>query len=388
MEFGSETRARVGQSLKFSAQSQNISQKDLSEALSLSSSTISKIWSGALKKPTHYKSMAAHLGFDLEDLILGTPGSDQEEVIAKEDEAEAANVIALEDHAALNATTLANLTSSHRECQVITIAARKGGATKTTTSVHLSGALATSGYNVLLVDLDGQCDSTEWLIPVDTEITVTADDVLRHGEDPRHGVVESIIENLHVLPAAPQLDTIEAAMAGQWGMERRLADVIKPLREVYDFILFDCPAAMDFRIVSALMSSDWVIIPTTASTLDLKGLISFIPRVLHYADPARFNPNLQFLGILISRVKRNTLIAREAREWLGEEFEGLVFDHVVHESTRYQELAGFQSLIYEHDPEWAADYEGVASEILERVGFIERDADTDDALLAAGGGQP
>jgi chromosome partitioning protein len=386
MEFGPETRARVGQSLKFSAQSRDISQKELSEALELSSSTISKIWSGALKKPTHYKAMASWLGFELAELIRGEEGGEADANTKLEhpeegaSEQDATNIIELES------LTFAQNTSPARTCQIITIAARKGGATKTTTSVHLSGALATAGYKVLLVDLDGQCDSTEWLLPIEAQIQTTADDVLRNGADPREGLMESIIDGLDILPAAPQLDTVEAAMAGQWGMERRLADLISPLRQMYDFILFDCPAAMDFRIVSALMTSDWVIIPTTASTLDLKGLISFIPRVLHYADPARFNSNLQFLGILISRVKRNTLIAREAREWLGDEFDGLVFDNVIHESTRYQELAGFQSLIYDHDPEWAADYEGVAREILERVGFI--DANEEDALLAANGGQP
>ena len=129
---------------------------------------------------------------------------------------------------------------------------------------------------------------------------------------------------------------------------------------------------MDFRIVSALMSSDWALIPTTSSTLDIKGLVSFIPRVLHYADPARFNPRLQFLGIAVTRVKRNTLLARDARAWLGEEFSGLLFDSVVHESTRYQELAGFQSLIYDHDPERSGDYEQLAFEIAERAGFTPK----------------
>lgn len=383
MEFGPETRARVGQSLKFSAQSRDISQKDLSDALELSSSTISKIWSGALKKPTHYKAMASWLGHELGDLIRGE--EDNADVVESLEDTQVSEPVDATNIIELESRAFAQAPQNNRTCQIITIAARKGGATKTTTSVHLSGALATAGYKVLLVDLDGQCDSTEWLLPIEAQIQTTADDVLRLGKDPRDGLLHSIIEGLDILPAAPQLDTVEAAMAGQWGMERRLADLISPLREMYDFILFDCPAAMDFRIVSALMTSDWVIIPTTASTLDLKGLISFIPRVLHYADPARFNGNLQFLGILISRVKRNTLIAREAREWLGDEFDGLVFDHVIHESTRYQELAGFQSLIYDHDPEWAADYEGVAREILERVGFL--DANAEDAPLAASGGQ-
>lgn len=371
LNFDASSRVLLGQKLKFLAQSKGLTQKELADALSLSTATISKIWSGQIKKPRHYQTVAEHFDVSLEALLSE---QDLDEVAPEP------NVVPLNAHRPSAAASSAARTSTH-PCQVITIAARKGGATKTTTTVHLCAALASSGYRVLLIDLDGQRDSTEWLIDPDQPLDKTADDVLRHGIDPRQCIVPSLHERLDVLPASMQMDSIESAMAGQWGMERRLDGLIEPLRERYDFILFDCPAAMDFRIVSALMSSQWALIPTTASTLDLKGLISFIPRVLHFADPVRFNPRLQFLGILVSRVKRNTLLARDAREWLGEEFEGLLFDHVIHESTRYQELAGYQSLIFDHDPEWGSDYAGVAAEILERVGFT-------DALAAANGGEP
>ncbi len=360
--FDESARLEVATTLRQLAQTQGILQRQLAEKLSLSEATISKIWSGKIKKPKHYQSLANALGTSIEAIL--TP-SESEEV--------GAEVI-----------TLKTPRKSDHPCQVITIAARKGGATKTTTTVHLAGALANMGWRVLLVDLDGQRDATEWLLDpelAELEDRISADDVLRHGAEITQGILPGLIENLDILPASTEMDAIEAAMAGQWGMERRLDGLLDAVRPLYDFVLFDCPAAMDFRIVSALMSSDWVLIPTTASTLDLKGLISFIPRVLHFADPVRFNPRLQFLGILVSRVKRNTLLARDARQWLGEEFEDLLFDHVIHESTRYQELAGYQSLIYEHDPEWAQDYQGVAREILERVGFLEET----DAISTQGG---
>lgn len=356
--FDDAARLKVATALRARSQQKNLLQRDLAKTLGLSEGTISKIWGAKIKKPKHYQALAAALGTSIEEILTA-------ELLAQAERS--AEVITLPSASARQST---------RPCQVITIAARKGGATKTTTTVHLSGALARAGWRVLLIDLDGQRDSTEWLLdPALAELDgrPTADDVLRHGADPLPAILPSIIDGLDILPASPEMDAIESAMAGQWGMERRLDGLLEEVRPLYDFVLFDCPAAMDFRIVSALMSSDWVLIPTTASTLDLKGLISFIPRVLHFADPQRFNPRLKFLGILVSRVKRNTLLAREARQWLGEEFEDLLFEHVVHESTRYQELAGYQALIYEHDPEWAKDYEGVADEILERVGFFEEE---------------
>lgn len=361
------TRERLGVSLKFMAQRQGMTQRALADALGITAPTVSKLWSGSIKKPQHYESMARHLGVTMESLlapqVAAAPRTTPAAAAPSEEAQEpVARVIPLE------------VPQSRRGCQVITVAARKGGSTKTTTTVHVCGALARAGHRVLLIDLDGQRDATEWLLDPELTPTLTADDVLRHGMALEEGILPSLVQGLDVLPASSQMDTIEAAMAGQWGMERRLDSLLANVRKHYDFILFDCPAAMDFRIVSALMSSDWALIPTTASTLDIKGLIAFIPKVLHFADPVRFNPRLQFLGILISRVKRNTLLARDARAWLGEEFEELLFDHVVHESTRYQELAGYQSLIYDHDPEWSADYEGVAQEILSRVGWLDEDA--------------
>jgi chromosome partitioning protein len=345
--FDEGARVRVGEALKFKAQSDGMTQAELAEGMGVSASTVSKVWSGTIKRPLHYTNMASALGTTLEALLGG----------GEADEAAAGKVIPL------------GVVPSAPSCHVITVAARKGGSTKTTTSVHLAGGFARMGLRCLLVDMDGQRDSTEWLVAPETEIGLTADDVLRRGADPAEAIVPSMLENLDVLPAGDQMDTIESAMAGQWGMERRLDELIEPLRARYDVILYDCPAAMDFRIVSALMSSDWALIPTTSSTLDIKGLVSFIPRVLHYADPTRFNPRLQFLGIAVTRVKRNTLLARDARAWLGEEFSGLLFDAVVHESTRYQELAGFQALIYDHDPERAGDYEALALEVAARAGF-------------------
>lgn len=363
MEFDDEIREHVGHVLKFTAQSRDITQKQLAERMGLSTSTISKIWSGSVKKPTHYEAMASELGFELRELMASVGAGSEGDASAES--REVAEVIALEDAQSPEEDQGA-LSGA---CHVITIAARKGGTAKTTSSVHLGGALARRGFRVLLVDLDGQCDATEWLLPEEIDVGLSADDVLRHGQDALEAIYPSLVEGLDVLPATPPMDSIEAAMAGEWGMERRLRELMEPVRARYDFVLFDCPGTMDFRVVSALMSSDWVIIPTSASTLDLKGAINFIPQVLKYADPVRFNPDLQFLGILLSRVQRNTVLSRDAQEWLGEEFEELVFEHKVHASIRYKELPGYQALIFDHAPEWAEDYEGVTREVLERLGL-------------------
>ena len=120
MEFGPETRARVGQSLKFSAQSRDISQKDLSDALELSSSTISKIWSGALKKPTHYKAMASWLGHELGDLIRGE--EDNADVVEGLEDTQVSEPVDATNIIELESRAFAQAPQNNRTCQIITIA--------------------------------------------------------------------------------------------------------------------------------------------------------------------------------------------------------------------------------------------------------------------------
>ena len=164
--FDEGARVRAGESLKFKAQSEGVTQADLAASMGVSASTVSKVWSGLLKRPLHYVGMATALGFTLEE-ALGQ-----------------------EDRAGMSGKVIRlGVSPSGPSCHVITVAARKGGSTKTTTSVHLAGGFARMGLRCLLVDLDGQRDSTEWLVDAEVEIGVTADDVLRRGVDPALAIV-------------------------------------------------------------------------------------------------------------------------------------------------------------------------------------------------------
>lgn len=361
MSFDDATRRQLGQRLKFECQRRNLDLAELSERTGLSQAVVSKVWRGVLKRPHHYELLAQALGQTLDAML-----AIEQEVAAPATTGASAQVIALPTVEQTIEATRAPVTG---RCQAITIAARKGGTTKTTTAVHLAGGLARRGYSVLLVDLDGQCDATEWLAPEEVDLSEqkTSDDVIRYERTAAECIIPSTIEGLDLIPAGPQLDELQSALVGQWGAERRLKHLIAPLRTRYDFILFDCPADVDLRAVSALMASQWVLIPTTASTLDLKGLFNFVPKVLKYADPELFNAQLQFLGVVVGRVKKNTVMTRESLQWLDEEFGSLLFEHVIHESTRYQELASHQALIYETSPDLAADYEGLISELLDRL---------------------
>lgn len=244
----------------------------------------------------------------------------------------------------------------------LTVASRKGGTCKTTTSVHVAGCLARQGKRVLLVDLDGQGNASEWLL----------------DEAPKGALSQALVENLpldalvcksveqgvDVIPADDALDMLDRQMTGMWGAEKRLKRLLGELE--YDTIIFDCPAAFDLRTVSALLASKWVMVPTEVSALALGGLMQFIPKVLHFQDED-FNPQLQLLGVLLCRAKKQTILHRDVRALLTEHLGERLMEAEVRESIRYRECPSHHELMMDYAPELGRDYESVTQELLQRA---------------------
>jgi chromosome partitioning protein len=344
--FDTQDRRLAGEHLKFLAQKQGFTQHSLGQAVGLSASAISKVWRGITTKPTHYELLAAELSTTLDALTTPT-----ESELPQAPEQPTAHRSKL-------------LSTCHR----VTVASRKGGTAKTTTTVHLAGTLARRGYRVLLVDLDAQMDATEWMLdPVEDADALTSCDVIRDGVDPAQVIRPGWIPGLDVMPAGFGLDGLARETAADYGVERQLMSLMKPLEARYDFIFYDTPAAFDIRTVNALMASSQVLIPSQPGPLDLKGLFNFLPQVLKFTDPQRFNPELELLGIVLCRVKNATVMLREATEFLGHEFGSLVCEHMISDSIRYQEVSGQQALIQEWEPRHAAEYNGLVNELLERL---------------------
>lgn len=244
---------------------------------------------------------------------------------------------------------------------ILTVASRKGGTCKTTTSVHLAGCMANLGKSVIMIDLDGQANASEWVLNESPKGSLS--DAIHNGDPLASLLCASIHPNIQVIPADDDLDLLDRRMAGLWGAEKRLKKAVATLDA--DVIIFDCPAAFDLRTVSALLASDWVLIPTEVSALALGGLMQFIPKVLHFQDED-FNPNLQLLGVLLCRAKRNTVLHRDVRELLGEHLGDVLLESEVRESIRYRECPSHHEFIMDYAPDLGQDYRDVTAEILRR----------------------
>jgi chromosome partitioning protein len=252
----------------------------------------------------------------------------------------------------------------HRTLAVVN---QKGGTGKTTTTVNLAAALASKGRRVLVVDLDPQASATAWLGSAATQPglleCLTSDD----PSDPSllSLVKPTVIPGIDIVPSAPHLVKAERALATMLGPERQLALRLQTLpAERWDYLLFDCPPALGFLTVNALVAGPEVLVPVEASSMALAGLGTLLQTI----ERARltYDLSLPLAGIVLCRADLRTRLTRSLLEHLRTEFPEDFLSTVVRASVRLQEAWAHASPImtYAPDSTGADDYARLAGELL------------------------
>lgn len=170
------------------------------------------------------------------------------------------------------------------------IANQKGGVGKTTTSLCLARGLATAGHRVLLLDLDPHASLTRaFEVPSDPPPSGTHD--LFNGSGA--GLLElaryTDIPDLQLVAAQPALATLERRGATQPGLGLALGRALHSVRDVYDYVLMDCPPTLGLLMVNALAAADRLIVPTQTDPLALHGLADML-RTAEMVERSRRRP--------------------------------------------------------------------------------------------------
>jgi chromosome partitioning protein len=247
---------------------------------------------------------------------------------------------------------------------VLSVANQKGGVGKTTTAINLSAALAAAEFRVLLVDSDPQGNSTTGVgISKDAERT-TLYNVLLGEATVRDAIVPTESEGLSILPADQNLVATNLDLVDAREREQRLRTALAEIRGEYDYIVIDCPPALDLLTLNALVASDAVLIPIQCEFFALEGISQLIDTVDRVTQA--FNPDLHIQGVLLTMYDDRTNLTRQVEADLREFFGREVFKTVVPRSIRLAEAPSFGKSILAYDPRsrGAEAYIQLAKEIL------------------------
>ncbi len=262
---------------------------------------------------------------------------------------------------------------------VYAIANQKGGVGKTTTAVNVAACAAAAGGQVLLCDLDSQCNATVAL-GLGREIRPSSYDCLIGECSVAEAARPAGPDNLWIVPASRDLAGAAVELPRIEGSEHHLRDMLGPVRERFGITLLDCPPALGPVTVNALVAADRVIVPVQAEYLALEGLVQFLDTVRLLRR--ELNPGLVLTGVVITMHDERTKLAQDVERQLRDHFAELMFRTVIPRSVRVAEAPSFGLPVIAHAPasRGSTAYRELAVELAEREQAdwvsVERSADT------------
>ena len=256
--------------------------------------------------------------------------------------------------------------------RTIAIANQKGGCGKTTTSVNLATAFATSGKQVLLIDLDPQAHATLGLGYDPDDMDKTIYDAITNAQVPvsrtqipiSRTIVDTKVDGLELAPSNILLSGVEFELATVYGREYVLQQQIETISGDYDICVIDCSPSLSLLTLNALVASTDVIIPVQTQYYALEGLKQLLETIDIVND--RFNPSLKILGVLLTFAESRTNLSKQIQQQMRDFFGDLVFETVIHRTTRLAEApsAGEPILVYAPKSKGASEYKALSEEII------------------------
>ena len=209
--------------------------------------------------------------------------------------------------------------------QVITIANRKGGVGKTTTTLNLACSLRELGKKILVIDLDPQANLTRCFDVGNSENIKTVGHLLTAElEEESYSVEEYILsyDEMDIIPSSIFLSAVETQMRSETGSERILSEIINQIREHYDYILIDTSPSLNILNINALCASDSVLITADTGVFAVVGIGELLKTVQKIKK--RVNPKLKVQGILLTMCDNRTNLSKLLTQQVEEMYQGKI----------------------------------------------------------------
>ncbi|GGI95060.1 sporulation initiation inhibitor protein Soj [Alicyclobacillus cellulosilyticus] len=248
--------------------------------------------------------------------------------------------------------------------RIIAIANQKGGVGKTTTAVNLGACLASLGKKALLIDIDPQGNTTSGMGISKADVKYCIYDVLINDVPVQDAILPCGVPNLWLLPATIQLAGAEIELVPTISREVRLRRAVQPLRNVYDYILIDCPPSLGLLTLNALTAADSVLIPIQCEYYALEGLSQLLNTIR--LVQRHLNTSLEIEGVLLTMLDARTNLGLQVIDDVKKFFREKVYHTIIPRNVRLSEAPSHGRPIIHYDPKskGAETYMDLAKEVV------------------------
>ena len=252
--------------------------------------------------------------------------------------------------------------------RIFVVANQKGGVGKTSVAVNLAASLAHYGRRVLLADLDPQGNATTGSGVDKTACARTIYGVLLGDYSVREAMVAAE-GGYDVLPSNRELAGAEVELIGMERREYRLREALAEASKGYEFVIIDCPPALNMLTVNGFTAADAVIIPMQCEYYALEGLSDLVGTLRKVKQ--NLNPSIEIEALVRTMYDPRSTLTVQVSDELKRHYGAKVFDTVIPRNVRIAEAPSFGKPVLLHDPtsKGAIAHLQFARELLERSGL-------------------
>ncbi|HKW88237.1 MAG TPA: ParA family protein [Candidatus Acidoferrales bacterium] len=248
--------------------------------------------------------------------------------------------------------------------RIICIANQKGGVGKTTTVINLGASLAAEHKPTLIADCDPQANTTGGLGFQKDPTRKTIYNAFILNETPERITIKTQVVGLDLIPSDKNLVGAPVELVDLEGREFKLRNFLSPLREKYEYILIDCPPALDLLTLNALAASDAVLVPIQCEYYAMEGVAELLDTLMRLRRT--INPDLAVEGILLTMYDDRTTLSKQVAADLRSFFGTQVFNTVIPRNVRLAEAPSYGKpiLFYDIHSKGAEAYIQLAKEVI------------------------